>query len=183
MGPRPWDSWSRTALAALLTGGAALVASLKTAVDLDPLPRPSAGRQAFELSDLPAPDPDVTAYAVLKVTENNPFRPDRHRPQERYLPPAQRMSASQITARPSILVPSFDLRGIAWAPGGGGLAVLGLAGRPARLLRQGATIESFRVESIDPGSVTLVGADTTVVLTLQDPAGPARASGSGGRVR
>jgi len=170
MGPRPWELSSRLALVATGVATALSVVSAWGAWRIEPLPTVSIRAPDFHLIEALPPDTAVTAYAVLTATENNPFRPDRRRPEERYVPPALRRTAAQMTARPARFVPAFQLDGIAWTPGRPAVAILGVSGQSARLLNEGAEIESFRVQKITERSVTLVGADTTVVLELESGA-------------
>jgi hypothetical protein len=183
IGPRPWDRSSRAALASVVAACALAVVSAGSAWRVEPLPQVVAPDSKFRVAEAPPPDSVVTAYAVLTATENNAFRPDRRRPRERYLPPSLRRAAAPIVARPPKIVPAFSLRGIAWTPGRPAVAILGVAGQPARLFKEGAEIEAFRVQSITERQVTLVGADTTVVLTLESRTSRERASINRGRTR
>ena len=170
MGPRPWDVSSRVALSTVVLSAGLAVASGWVAWVLEPLPQMRVQAAEFHVPEAPPADSGVSAYAVLTATEGNPFRPDRQPPRDPYLPPALRRAAQapppRPRPRPARVVPSFQLDGIAWTPGRPGVAILGVAGRPARLFREGEEIQAFRVQTISEQSVTLVGADTTVTLSL-----------------
>jgi hypothetical protein len=150
---------------------------------VEPLPEVLVPDPDFRIAEAPAPDSGVTAHAVLTATENNPFRPDRRRPTERYLPPSLRRAAAPMAARSRNPVPAFTLKGIAWTGGRPAVAILGIAGESARLLKEGGEIETFRVQAIAERTVTLAGADTTVVLTLETRTSRVRAPSNQGRMR
>lgn len=184
MGPRPWDPVSRAALGAAVAAVLLVVLSTVGAWLIEPLPEAGSSGPRFRVAEAPMRDSLVTARAIRTVAENNPFRPDRHRPEKRYLPPAQRVTAAQLPPRRAAFVPAFILEGIAWTPGRPGVAIMGVAGQPARLLQVGEVIESFRIRTIEETRVTLVSPDTTVVLTLDPWAGEAATSPNNrGRIR
>lgn len=169
MGPRPWDVSSRFALTTVILSTGLAAASGWIAWDLAPLPEMPVQANEFRVPEAPSADSGVSAYAVLTATEGNPFRPDRRPPRDPYVPPALRRAAPpppRPRPRPARVVPAFQLDGIAWTPGRPGVAILGVAGRPARLFREGEEIQAFRVQTISEQSVTLVGPDTTVTLSL-----------------
>ena len=166
IGPRPWDRASQAAAAALVMAVAFATWTGVGAWRVDPWPLDAGAGAAFALNAPVAPDTSATAFAVLTGTEQNPFRPDRRRPPTRYRLPSERVAAARPSPRSAARVPVIRLLGIAQTPGRPAVAALGLRGEPSRLVRVGDALGGFEVTSVDGRQVTLVGADTTVVLSL-----------------
>jgi hypothetical protein len=103
--------------------------------------------------------------AVVAAVARDPFRADRRRPPGRYRLPGEAVAApvAPPTEQP---VPVWNLRllGTVVLPDGRGLAAMAGQSGESRIVRTGETIDGFRLTRVTPGSVTLTGNDTTLVL-------------------
>ena len=122
MDPRPWDPMSRMAGAAVVASLLLFLGTVAGAWMIAPLPYTGAADSSVWVAGNGNHSSPIPPRAIRTVADNNPFRPGRDRPPSRYLPPSQRVLASQVTARPAVFVPAFVLEGIAWTPGRPGVA-------------------------------------------------------------
>lgn len=158
-----WDRRSRAAATATVLVGLACVGlavrGWRVTSEVGP-GTPTAWRGLSDSPELARPAADSTASVAVAAA---PFRPDRQPPEERYRLPEERRRADR-----SPLPDGLRLVGTAVRPGGTRLAAFHLDRAP-RVAGAGEEIGGLVVLRVDPGSVTLAGPDTTLVLRLGVP--------------
>jgi hypothetical protein len=159
---RDLSAGGRAAFGALCLALLVLAAAAAGAARLDPLPVPAATPRAATLPEPASPPPSVL-HAVLAAVERDPFSPDRRRPAERYRMPGELPAA--VIAAPART--TIQLHGVVVLPSGGGLAALYAVGRSSQVVRVGQDFEGYRLASVAPGQVVLVGHDTTLTLRIR----------------
>ncbi|HEY0151359.1 MAG TPA: hypothetical protein VGB92_05135 [Longimicrobium sp.] len=168
-----WTTANRAALGLLVASASLCVSEAAGARRLEPLP-------TYARAAKPVPMPRVTQRgggsdaAVLAAVSRDPFRADRRRSPTRLTvgTPIQAPAAEYVEpgAGPSPAA-SFRLLGTVALPGGGLAVVAGVDGQ-GRVLRVGQSLGGYRLVRVGPGTATLTGADTTVVLrTTATPQG------------
>jgi hypothetical protein len=121
---------------------------------------------------------DSLAHLVAAAVSVDPFQPGRGRPAVRFRARGSRADAMTADSAGTAAAPSgprpepaMALQGIAHLANGNALAVLSMRGGSAQLLRVGQSLDDYRLTRVDSSSVTLVGADSTIILHLRDGAG------------
>lgn len=159
-----WTTANRAALG-LLAASAALCASEAVgARRLEPLP--TSARAAK-----PPPMPTIARRgggsdaSVLAAVSRDPFRADRRRSLPRLTvgTPIQAPAAAYVPVAAPSPAAAFRLLGTVVLPGGGLAVVAGVDGQ-GRVLRVGQALAGYRLVRVGPGTATLAGEDTTVVL-------------------
>jgi hypothetical protein len=180
MGLRDWSIGNRVALGVAVTVmiavGARLPAMGRAASDGDVAPG-----ERILLPEQPAAtglSADSLAHLVAAAVSVDPFQPARSRPAVRFRARSSKTDlmtadgaatpAAPSAGRPE---PAMALQGIAHLANGNALAVLSVRGGSAQLLRVGQSLDDYRLTRVDSSSVTLVGADSTIILHLRDGAG------------
>ncbi len=159
-----WTPANRLALAALAASAALAALAMDGARRVAPLPEAPAAPAA---AAMPHPAPlrrDTAEDEVLAAVARDPFRPDRSRPAGRYRMPGEpvvRVPAGPLAPPPPVYV--FRLLGTVVLPEGG-LAALADQRGESRIVRGGQEVDGFRLVRVSPGSATLAGTDTTLVL-------------------
>ncbi|HVE78360.1 MAG TPA: hypothetical protein VNA89_05845 [Gemmatimonadaceae bacterium] len=180
MALRDWTLPNRVALSALAIAGGVCVTEVARARSVTPLPAAttSAVRGFPALGERVAAD-DYSAER-FNLLAGDPFRPDRVYAEDGYDADAADATDGVVLATAVAPVAGLRLQGVAFLPSGRGLAVLSVGGRPAQLVRAGQVVgDGLRLTRIDSATVTLVGPDTTIVLTLpRDARGAPPAAGT-----
>jgi hypothetical protein len=163
---RDWTVPNLVGLAAVAAAGGVCLTTLAGAWSLDPLPAAAAPT----IDGFPAVARRAAADGLpserFALLFGDPFQSDRAYPAAEYAAGAEAPAdPTFVSAAPS---QAIKLQGVAFLPGGGGLAVLSVGGRPAQLVRPGQVVEGLRLARVDSAGATLIGADTTVVLRLPD---------------
>jgi hypothetical protein len=162
---RRWGVPSRWALAGALGSGVVAAVAVLGAVRLAPLPEAATRRVRVELA---GPDSNVRAlsqFAVLAAVSRAPFRPDRKPPSIQYVLPADRRPpAPPVPPSPFL---KARLVGTVLQPGGG-LAMVDLPGRGARVVAVGDSLEGFRLLRVERGAADFQSPDTLVTLRVAD---------------
>jgi len=170
-----WTTANRAALGLLVASAALCVSEAAGARRLEPLP--TSARPAK-----PVPMPRIAQRgggsdaAVLAAVSRDPFRADRRRSPPRLTvgTPIQAPEAAYVPPAGPSPAASFRLLGTVMIPGGGLAVVSGVDGQ-GRVLRVGQSLAGYRLVRVGPGTATLTGADTTVVLrTTATPTGVAQ---------
>lgn len=164
---RRWGVSGRLALVAVILSTVVGVVTAVGAWRLDPLPSVTPA-DTPELPFLTVPERHRPAprSVVIAAVAKDPFRADRTRPTARYQLPSDRFTGGRTAAVPRPRLPTISLVGVALLSDGKGLAAVRVRGSPPRLLRIGDNVEGLVLLHVDPGSVTLTGQDTTIVLRL-----------------
>lgn len=176
MALRDWTLPNLAALSALAIAGGVCLAEVARARSLTPLPRasaPAVGGFPTLAHRVATGDRGVDRFTLLA---GDPFRPDRAYAEGGYdADAADAQDGEALATAVATPVPRVRLQGVAFLPSGRGLAVLSVGGRPAQLVRPGQVVgDGLRLARIDSAAVTLVGPDTTIVLTLPREARGAR---------
>jgi hypothetical protein len=170
-----WTTANRAALGLLVASAALCASEAAGARRLEPLP--TSARAAK-----PVPMPRISRRgggsdaAVLAAVSRDPFRADRRRSPPRLTvgAPIQAPAAAYVPAAAPSPAASFRLLGTVATPGGGLAVVAGMDGQ-GRVLRVGQALAGYRLVRVGPGTATLTGEDTTVVLrTSATPVGVAQ---------
>lgn len=158
-----WTTANRAALALLLASATLCAVEAAGARRLEALP-------SSVRASSPKPMPRIVMSggggdgAVLAAVARDPFRADRRRPPGRLPAPGTPPPAPAYTpaAAPS---PAMMLRlmGTVVLPGGG-LAVVAGAEGEGRILRVGQEMAGYKLVRVGPGTATMAGEGTTVVL-------------------
>jgi hypothetical protein len=159
-----WTTANRAALALLLASATLCAAEAAGARRLEPLP--SSVRAAT-----PKPMPRIVVGggggdgAVLAAVARDPFRADRRRPPGRLPAPGTPVPAAPAHTPAAAPSPAMMLRlmGTVVLPNGG-LAVVAGADGEGRILRVGQEMAGYKLVRVGPGTATMAGGDTTVVL-------------------
>jgi hypothetical protein len=151
---RYW-SWSAAgALAALLASAALALDQLRRAIALDPLPIARSGstdEASAAATDL-ASEPAIAAaskQAIAATVEHDLFRPDRHRPPQRFRLPGEGAPAQGTAPRDPAAV--FALVGTAVLGEGKGFAMCQRTGETPRLVRIGERFGEFTLRTVEQG--------------------------------
>jgi hypothetical protein len=134
---------------------------------LSPLPG-AVAPAGFEL-DVASPASEETAASdslIRLAVSRDPFRPDRRPPAQRYQMPGERTTAARISLPQAMA--RARLTGTVILGPRAGLAAIEVPGRGPRVLAVGDEFEGYRLTRVERGAATLVGPDTTIVLTLLD---------------
>jgi len=167
MPPARWITLSRAALAALVVSAGLAVAAAAGWRETQPLPRAPLARGVRPMPALPAARRYGGDEVVLAAVARDPFRADRRRPPGRYRLPgeAPAMDAQAVAAAaPPPPTYVYRLMGTVVLADGGGLAALSGPTGEGKVVRVGQQIDGFRLARVTPGSATLSGHDTTLVL-------------------
>jgi hypothetical protein len=163
--PARWTLASRVSLAALVASSALAATAAAEWRQVQPLPRAPLARGVRPMPVIPAARRASSDDVVLAAVARDPFRADRKRPPGRYRLPGEAPPPEPATpmAPPA---PTYDYRllGTVVLPDGGGLAALGGPSAAGRVMKVGQSIDGFRLTRVTPGSATLTGHDTTLVL-------------------
>ena len=164
-----WTTANRVALAALALSAALAAAAAVDARTVDPLPGAPAPRHAAPMPEVAARAGSASDAAILAAVARDPFRPDRKRPPGRYRMPGE---AAPAPVPPPVFEPppqpiNVRLLGTVVLPDGTGLAALAGPNGEGKVVRTGQSMEGYRLVRVTPGSATLQGNDTTVVLRTE----------------
>lgn len=161
-GRRNWVMLGVLVAAIILWTGAALEAAW-----LDPVfPPAELDRDWYVNATSPLERSAIPLTVVASGVSKDPFRPDRKRPPNRYRLPGDRSAGLQARASVPPSLARMRLLGTAVMPGRPDLAAFQVPGRQPRMLRVGQLLEGFELASVERGTATLVGPDTTLVLRL-----------------
>lgn len=157
---RDWPRHNRAALLLFLAGAGWAVVSLVGAVLLEPLPEAEPGppTASIRIADQSAAP---QTPLIIKAVASNPMRPDRRRAPGRF-----GQVIETLTPEKAPPVPKFRVAGVARQTRGADLAAIAIGREPPRLVRQGDTIQGFRLLSVDSDSVHVARADTSVGLLI-----------------
>jgi len=166
--PAAWARMARLSAAALVTAVGVAVAAYAGWREVQPLPpAPHARAVAAMPAVRPAPR-EASDRDVLAAVERDPFRADRRRPAGRYRMPGEPAPEVVAAATPAGAPPApvyvFRLLGTVVLADGGGLAAIAGPSGEGKVVRLGQQIDQFRLVRVTPGSATLTGSDTTLVL-------------------
>ncbi|HSU15694.1 hypothetical protein [Longimicrobium sp.] len=161
-----WTLASRASAAALVATAALAVMAFAEWRDVQPLPRAPRARAVAAMPEVRVARRDASDRVVLTAVERDPFRADRRRPPGRYRMPGEPAPAPVATpavaaAPPPVYV--YRLLGTVVTESGGLAAIAGPSGE-GKVVRLGQPIDQFRLVKVTPGSATLAGHDTTLVL-------------------
>ena len=123
------------------------------------------------MPEVRVPARDASDGVVLAAVARDPFRADRKRPPGRYRLPGEAPSPAPAIpmGTPAPPVYAYRLLGTVVLADGGGLAALAGPSGEGKVVRTGQSIDQFRLVRVTPGSATLAGADTTLVLRSGGP--------------
>jgi hypothetical protein len=167
MTPARWAALSRASLAALAGSALLLLAAAAEWREVQPLPRAPRARGVRPMPALPAARRGAGGDdVVLAAVARDPFRADRRRPPGRYRLPGEAPppDAAAAPAAPPPPTYVYRLMGTVVLADGGGLAALSGPTGEGKVVRVGQQIDGFRLARVTPGSATLAGHDTTLVL-------------------
>jgi hypothetical protein len=127
-----------------------------------------ANHQAPVAAAIRDPNQSADTVPMQVAVDADPFRMDRHRPPRRFLLPGTRVASRAVAASPTLA-----LAGTAVYPGGGGVALVRVAGRAGtQMVRVGETLEGLTLRSVEPAQAVFAGANgTTVVLQVPKAGG------------
>lgn len=160
---RRWDRQSRAAAAVAALAALVCLGLAARAWHVESRARPGSPTTWNGLPDAPETAGAAVDSAARAAVAAAPFRPERVPPEERYRLPSERRSTER-----SSLPEGLRLVGTAVRPGGTRLAAFHL-NRAPRVAGAGDEVGGLVVVRVDPGSVTLAGPDTTLVLRLGRP--------------
>ena len=107
------------------------------------------------------------AIALQAAVDADPFRVDRHRPAQRFLLPGTRVARTARVASPTLV-----LAGTAVYPGGGGVALVRVAGRTGTVMvRVGATVEGLTLRSVAPDQAVFARSNGATIMLRVPKAG------------
>jgi hypothetical protein len=162
-----WTAASRAATAALVAAAALAVMAFAEWRDVQPLPAAPRARPVAAMPGVRVARRDASDRVVLAAVERDPFRADRRRPPGRYRMPGEpapsATPAAPVLAAAPPPVYVYRLLGTVVTESGGLAAIAGPSGE-GKVVRLGQPIDQFRLVKVTPGSATLAGHDTTLVL-------------------
>ncbi|MFL5540134.1 MAG: hypothetical protein ACJ8J0_14185 [Longimicrobiaceae bacterium] len=168
-----WTLLSRAAAAALAASAVLAVLAAAEWRQVEPLPRAPRAAAAAAMPAVRAPRRYAGDGVVLAAVARDPFRADRKRPPGRYRMPGEpdpaAVAAAAADVAPVWPVYAYRLLGTVVLGDGGGLAALAGPTGEGKILRLGQQIDQFRLVRVTPGSATLAGHDTTLVLRTGGP--------------
>jgi hypothetical protein len=167
-----WTLLSHASLGALAVSAALAVAAAAEWREVQPLPAAPRARPVAAMPLVRVPARDAGDGVVLAAVARDPFRADRKRPPGRYRLPGEAAPAVPVAmpvSLPSTPVYSYRLMGTVILADGGGLAALAGPSGEGKIVRVGQHIDQFRLVRVTPGSATLAGSDTTLVLRSGGP--------------
>jgi len=168
-----WTLLSRAAAGALAVSAALAVAAAAAWHTVEPLPAAPRARPVAAMPEVRVPRRAASDDVVLAAVARDPFRADRRRPPGRYRLPGDPAPAPAPAAlpmgEPAPPVYAYRLLGTVVLDGGGGLAALAGPTGEGKVVRVGQSIDQFRLLRVTPGSATLAGSDTTLVLRSGGP--------------
>jgi hypothetical protein len=151
---------------ALVIFGAALVRAL----GVDPVPPPPAAEPDGTDAVTPERPSPLGAGAIQLAVENDPFRPDRQRPPERYRLPGDVDPEPPPPPPPPPPTPDFQLHGtIVGAGGSSSAALIQLGEEPPRLLPIGGTIGGYRVTQVAAQAAVVSDGSQDLLLRVPGP--------------
>jgi hypothetical protein len=167
-----WTLLSRVAAGALVaSAGLTVLAAAEWRV-VEPLPRAPRARPVAAMPDVRIPRRDASEGVVLQAVARDPFRADRRRPPGRYRLPGDPATPPAVPVEAAVPPPpsyAYRLLGTVVLADGGGLAALSGPSGIGQVVRVGQSFDQFRLVRVTPGSATLAGADTTLVLRSGGP--------------
>jgi hypothetical protein len=112
----------------------------------------------------------VPDEVLSMAVERAPFDPERQAPGERYRMPDERVVVRREDPPPPErpAPPEFQILGTVASPNGG-VAVVRLAGGPARVVSVGTEVEGYRVRAIESGAVVMSGQGWDMTFAVADP--------------
>jgi hypothetical protein len=169
-----WTMANRVALAVLAASVLLVAGAAAGARRVEPLPAAPAPRRAAPMPEVAPRAGGASDAAILAAVARDPFRPDRQRPPGRYRMPGEAPPEppAPVMAPPPAPAVVFRLLGTVVLPDGSGLAALAGPTGESRVLRVGQSMDNFRLTRVTPGSATLAGEDTTLVLKTEPAGGP-----------
>ena len=126
------------------------------ALVIEPLPIVAPARPLQDVKPIrrrEAPAGEVLVTAVL----NDPFRPDRKPPAERFLLPENRPALGAADSSPRSVTGGLVLLGTVVLPEGGAAMVEG--GTESRVIRVGETFHGFRLRTVERGRAVFTAPD------------------------
>lgn len=110
---------------------------------------------------------ELDTDAVMLAVENDPFRPERQRPSERYRLPGEEIPQE---APPPQAPPPPPLRVLATAVmPTGGLALVRVQESVNRVINVGETVSGYRLATVGAGTATLEGSAGLITLRVDEP--------------
>ena len=163
--PPGWTRHNDAALAAFVVGVATLAASLGGAAHVAPADSVAAPVERLHVPELPQAAAPITDEVLFGAAERDPFVASLagYDAAESWTE-SEAAGDAEIVAAP----PAVRLSGVVLLPGGGA-AVLAVDGRPAQLVRVGATLDGWRLVRVASGAATVAGPDGTLQLRLPAP--------------
>jgi hypothetical protein len=168
-----WTLLSRVSLGVLAVSAALAGAAAAEWREVRPLPAAPRARPVAAMPEVRVPRRDASDGVVLAAVARDPFRADRKRPPGRYRlpgePAPQAPPAAVPMGDPAPPVYAYRLLGTVVLADGSGLAALAGPTGEGKVVRTGQQIDQFRLVRVTPGSATLAGSDTTLVLRAGGP--------------
>ena len=162
---RRWGSKSRWALGGALASWLVAAVAVFGAVRLEPLPEAATRVARVELAGPDTSVRPVSEFAVMAAVSRAPFRPDRKPPSIQYVLPGER----RPPAAPVPPSPFLQARLVGTVlQGVGGLAMVDLPGRGARVVTVGDSLAGFRLLRVERGAADFQGPDSLVTLRVPD---------------
>lgn len=122
--------------------------------------RPTAGRPEVDQGEARA----LTLEALTLAVDNDPFQPERRRPDEPYRMPGEEVEEPEAPPPPPP-PPPFQLLGTAEV-GEGGIAVLRVEESLPRVMEVGEFVMGYRLDAVKGDAATLTGQGRTLTLTV-----------------
>lgn len=118
--------------------------------------------------ETPVAERQLTSDALALAADQDPFQPDRRRPQP-YMLPGEAVEVRAPAPRPE-LPPPPDFRVLGTiVTASGGAALVQVENEPPRIVNRGEALQGYRLDRIELDAATLVNRDRSLRLAVTTP--------------